>query len=141
MNARLVLLNAAAAPASQDFLEEQIASLMVAFPYTKSMSKLEAQVLVRKYVQALSGLPSWTIEQACQDILQATVPGLNPDFPPAAPRVRFVANGHASGVYREIQQLSEVLQAAPSSTMSPEVRTRIIQGFNDLKSRLGKTTC
>jgi hypothetical protein len=137
MTARLTVLNAGMVAASQDFLEEQIASLMIAYPSMKSMSKLEAQVLVRKYVQVMSGLPTWAIEQACEDILQSAVVGVSPDFPPTAARLRLTANGHVSGVYREVQQLREVLQAASGLKMSAEERARIIKGFDELKRRLG----
>ena len=133
------LVNATAA-APQDFLEEQIASLMIGYPYMKSTSKLEAQILVRKYVQAMTGLPTWAIEQACEDILKGGVVGVNPDFAPTAARLRFVANGHVSGIHREMNQLREVLQAASELEMSAEARARIIRGFDELKKRLGSSS-
>jgi hypothetical protein len=119
--------------ASRGELEEEVASLMTGFPSMRGLSKLEAQILVRKYADDLAGMPLWAIRAACRDISRGAVSDLNPDFPPSASRVRQQADEHLERVEREAKDLRNVLTAKVLPPELPaEKKDQIILGFQKL---------
>lgn len=128
---------AALQSASRSDLEEQVASLMTGFPSMRGLSKLEAQILVRKYADDLHGVPLWAIRAACKDISRGIVSDLNPDFPPSASRVRQQADEHCERLEREAKDLRAVLTAKILPPENPERKEQIKLGFQKLQQRMG----
>lgn len=127
---------AALAGASRSDLEEQVAGLMTGFPSMRGLSKLEAQVLVRKYADDLEGVPLWAINAACKDISRGAIADMNPDFPPSASRVRQQADEHLERIGKEAKDLRAVLKAKIlPPELPPEKRKQIILGFQKLQGR------
>jgi len=128
---------AALQSASRSDLEEQVAGLMTGFPSMRGLSKLEAQVLVRKYADDLEGVPLWAIRAACGDISRGAIADMNPDFPPSASRVRQQADEHLERFEREAKDLRAVLTAKIALPANPEREAAINLGFKKLQHTLG----
>lgn len=125
--------------ASRSDLEEQVAGLMTGFPSMRGLSKLEAQILVRKYADDLEGTPLWAIRAACKDISRGAVSDLNPDFPPSASRVRQQADEHLERLEKESRDLRAVLKAKIlPPPLPPEKESQIILGFQKLQQKMHK---
>jgi len=123
--------------ASKYDLEEQVAALMTGFPSMRGLSKIEAQVLVRKYADDLDGVPLWAIKAACGDISRGAVADMNPDFPPSASRVRQQADEHLERLELESKDLRAVLSAKILPPENPERTAKIKLGFQKLQQRMG----
>lgn len=131
------VVSAALQGASRSALEEMVAGLMTGYPSMRGLSKIEAQVLVRKYADDLEGVPLWAIQFACKDISRGAVTDLNPDFAPSASRVRQQADEHLERVEREARDLRAVLKAqALPPELPPEKESQIILGFQKLQQTL-----
>jgi hypothetical protein len=127
--------------ASRSDLEEQVSGLMTGFPSMRGLSKLEAQILVRKYADDLEGVPLWAIRAACKDISRGAVSDLNPDFPPSASRVRQQADEHIERLERESKDLRKVLQAKIlPPELPPEKAAQINLGFQKLQQKMHRYT-
>lgn len=123
---------------SRSDLEEVVAGLMTGYPSMRNLSKLEAQILVRKYADDLVGIPLWAIRAGCQDISRGKVSDLNPDFPPSASRVRQQADEHLERFTREARDLRLVLSAPVEPPADPEMAARINLGFLKLRGKYAK---
>lgn len=133
---RQFAVTAALQGASRSDLEEQVAGLMTGFPSMRGLSKIEAQVLVRKYADDLEGVPLWAIIAACKDISRGAIADMNPDFPPSASRVRQQADEHLERIEKEAKDLRVVLKAKIlPPEMSPEKQKQINLGFQKLQGR------
>lgn len=127
---------ASLASASRSELEEEVAGMMTGFPSMRGLSKIEAQVLVRKYAEDLVGIPLWAIHAACRDISRGTVSDLNPDFAPSASRVRQQADEHLERIEREAKDLRTVLKAQVLPPENPDRSAKINLGFQELQQRM-----
>lgn len=135
---RQFAVTAALQGASRSDLEEQVAGLMTGFPSMRGLSKIEAQVLVRKYADDLAGVPLWAIHAACKDISRGAIADMNPDFPPSASRVRQQADEHLERIEKEAKDLRAVLKAQVlPPELPPEKKDQIILGFQDLQQKMG----
>jgi hypothetical protein len=134
---RQYAVTAALQAASRSDLEEQVAGLMTGFPSMRGLSKIEAQVLVRKYADDLEGVPLWAIRAACSDISRGAIADMNPDFPPSASRVRQQADEHLERLERESKDLRAVLTAKILPPENPERTEKIKLGFQKLQQRMG----
>ena len=132
---RQFAISAALQGASRTALEEQVAALMTGYPSMRGLSKLEAQILVRKYADDLEGVPLWAIRAACKDISRGVVADMNPDFAPSASRVRQQADEHLERFEREARDLRVVLTAKIEPPADPEMRARIKLGFQKMQQR------
>lgn len=130
---RQFAVTAALQGASRSDLEEQVAALMTGYPSMRGLSKLEAQILVRKYADDLEGVPLWAIRAACKDISRGAVADMNPDFAPSAARVRQQADEHLERFEREAKDLRVVLNAQIEPPADPEMRARIKLGFQKMR--------
>lgn len=138
---RQMVVSEALQSATRTDLEEQVAGLMTGFPSMRGLSKLEAQILVRKYADDLEGVPLWAIRAACKDISRGAVADLNPDFPPSASRVRQQADEHLERIEREARDLRAVLMAKIlPPKLTPEKEKQIILGFQKLHQRIERFT-
>ncbi|MDB5579634.1 MAG: hypothetical protein JWR80_4810 [Bradyrhizobium sp.] len=108
---------------------------MLAFPSTRSVPVIDAQLQARKYAEDLQGVPLWAVQDACRDVSRGSVPGLNPDFPPSSPRLRLIVDGYVSAVHKEAREIKEVLDAPLLLPENPEVRGLIREG---LRARSGE---
>ena len=94
-------------------------------------AKLPLQLLERRggaeslHADDLSGLPLWALKQACQDISRGKVEGCSLDFPPAAPRLRSIADEIVAPVLDESFALHAILTAPVEHEPSPEERARV----------------
>lgn len=134
---RQVVVMEALRGASRTDLEEQVAALMTGYPSMRGLSKIEAQVLVRKYADDLEGIPLWAITAAAKDISRGAVADLNPDFPPSASRVRQQSDEHLERLDREAKDLRTVLTAKILPPENPEQAAQIKLGFKKLQQRMG----
>jgi hypothetical protein len=108
---RLALLRGCMTPATIEQLEGAVVELMIGYPSLRSLPKMEAQLIARKYARDMVGTPLWAVTAATSDISSASVPGLNVDFPPTAPRLRSLVDGYVSTVHQEAREIKEVLGA------------------------------
>lgn len=132
---RQFAVTAALQSATRSDLEEQVAGLMTGFPSMRGLSKIEAQILVRKYADDLEGIPLWAIVAACKDISRGAISDMNPDFPPSAPRVRQQADEHLERFEKEAKDLRAVLTARilpPEDPRAGEIKL----GFQKLQERM-----
>ncbi|RZN03822.1 hypothetical protein CWO91_31495 [Bradyrhizobium genosp. SA-3] len=86
------------------------------------------QPTVAAYTRLLSDLPAWAVEQACNDIRRGAVVGLNPDFPPAAPRIHQIADAKLEAARIERDKLKLLLTAKVEEAkpkLTPEQRERM----------------
>ena len=120
---------------SRTDLEEQVAALMMGYPSMRGLSKIEAQILVRKYADDLEGVPLWAIRAACKDISRGAVADVNPDFAPSAARVRQQADEHLERFVREARDLRTVLTAQVEPPADPEMKARIKLGFQRMQQK------
>lgn len=135
---RQYAVTAALTGASRSDLEEQVGKLMIGFPSMRGLSKIEAQVLVRKYADDLAGVPLWAIHAACGDISRGAIADMNPDFPPSASRVRQQADEHLERIEKEAKDLRAVLKAQVlPPELPPEKKSQIILGFQELQQKMG----
>lgn len=132
-------VTAALQGASRTDLEEQVAALMTGYPSMRGLSKLEAQILVRKYADDLEGVPLWAIRAACKDISRGAVSDMNPDFAPSAARVRQQADEHLERFEREAKDLRAVLTAQVEPPADPEMKARIKLGFQKMQQKRSPT--
>ena len=120
-------------------LEEQVAALMMGYPSMRGLSKIEAQILVRKYADDLDGVPLWAIRAACKDISRGAVADMNPDFAPSAARVRQQADEHLERFEKEARDLRVVLTAKIEPPADPEMKARIKLGFQKMQQKRSPT--
>lgn len=100
------------------------------------------QITVAAYTKLLSDLPAWAVEQACDDIRRGAVVGLNPDFPPAAPRIHQLADEKLVNARLERDKLlllltAKVEEQAPPP--SPEQRERVAAKLQDFHEKVAQT--
>jgi hypothetical protein len=136
-NSRLAVVSRSLAPAAIEAMEAPIAGLLASFFLARGVSAMEAKVTVRAYAVAMEGLPLWAVTQACKAIARGEVAGISKDFPPAAPRVREVANKQTESLVEESFRISRVLNARVVHEPSPEERKQIAAKFATLKVQLG----
>ncbi len=127
---RQAVLQACAAGATAGQVKLEIAKLTAAFPSLRGAGAADAQAMVSQYATALQRLPLWAIREVCGEIVRGTVPGLNPDFPPTAPRIRQLVDERTERADFEAKQIREVLDAPVVPADNPEVaeRTRKLIG-------------
>jgi hypothetical protein len=142
LDERLALLRGSVRQATISQIEGEVAKLMLAFPSTRSVPVIDAQLQARKYAEDLQGVPLWAVQEACRDVSRGSVPGLNPDFPPSSPRLRLIVDGYVTAVHREARAIKEVLEAPLLLPENPEVRGLIREGLRARSgelARLGET--
>lgn len=127
---RAAVLDGSAASAAPTQTKLEIAKLTTAFPSLRGTGAADAQAMVAQYATALQGLPLWAIREVCGEIVRGTVPGLNPDFPPTAPRVRQLVDERTTRSELEAKQIREVLEAPVVPKDNPEMaeKTRKVIG-------------
>jgi hypothetical protein len=96
--------------------------------------------MVAQYATALQGVPLWAIREVCADIVRGVVPGLNPDFPPTAPRLRQLADERTARTAIESRQIREVLDAPvvlpDDPQMAAELKKTVGEGLRNLAKQL-----
>lgn len=138
MRLRLEKLNAALRPASMSTSERDRIATAVATMLTgwMNVSRQDPRETVAGYVVHLQDLPAFAVEQACQDAARGHVDGLNPDFPPSAPRLHQLAEEVCAAMRAESGGIREVLSAKLERTPTEEERARIGAGFAALRAEL-----
>lgn len=99
------------------------------------------QITIAAYTKLLSDLPAWAVEQACDDVRRGAVVGLNPDFPPAAPRIHQLADEKLVEARLERDKLlllltTKVEEQAPPPT--PEQRERVAAKLQDFHEKIAQ---
>lgn len=128
------------APAEQGSIEAAVSRLMTSFYSSRSVSQVEAKVTVRKYAIDLAGIPIWAIQKACDAIARGEVEGASLDFPPAAPRLRQVADDFLAPTVAEVYRLNRVLGAREERLPDPAAQKRIMEGLKALGKALTETS-
>jgi hypothetical protein len=108
-----------AAPPKQ--AEAELTTLMLNFHTARSMSKAEAGIVMREYVEALRGLPLWAIRRGIRKFKDGEVEGASLDFPPAAPRLRKVVTEVMEPLMADRQAITRVLAAREPCVEDPEM--------------------
>lgn len=121
-------------PASRPEIEAEIAGLMMAFHSARNVSKAEAAIVTRKYAEALERYPLWAIKQGFRMVERGEVAGLNPDFPPSAPRLCEVVSACLLPHMADRVAVREVLKAMPAPRENPEMQRKIIETIRGVKS-------
>lgn len=93
------------------------------------------QPTVAAYARLLFDLPPWAVEHACDDIRRGAVVGLNPDFPPAAPRIHQLAEAKLEAVRIERNKLALLLTAK-----AEEAKPKLTQEQRDRMTALHAET-
>lgn len=133
---RLSLLRASVRQAAVDEIESEVAKLMTGYPSQRTVSKADAMLMAREYSEALRGVPIWAVALACKDISRGSIPELNPDFPPSAPRLRQIVDEYVSPVHVEARSIKAVLNAPSALPDNPEIAERIKLKFAQLSEEL-----
>lgn len=95
------------------------------------------QITVAAYTRLLSDLPAWAVEQACDDVRRGGVPGMNPDYPPPAPRIHQISDEKMREARAERDKLTLLLTAPVEvvrQATTDEERARVavsLQGFHE----------
>jgi hypothetical protein len=124
------------APASRAQIEDEVTVLMTAFFSARSVSKIEAQVTIRTYSEALSGSPLWAVKKAFRLVAQGKIEGASLDFPPAAPRLRAAVDEIMRDVTQEHFQIKGLLACREELESSPEQRSKVGELLYELSSSL-----
>lgn len=121
-------------PATGPQVREALMSLMLSFQTARSVSKAEAEALLRKYTEVLEGLPLWAIRQGFRKVERGEVDGVSLDFPPAAPRLRDVVTAVMEPVLRDRYAVRRLLRAKeappPNEAMAKKVNLLLKYGPN-----------
>lgn len=104
--------------------EAELTALMLNFHTARSMSKAEAGIVMREYLDALRGLPLWAIRRGIRKFKDGDVEGASLDFPPAAPRLRKVITDVMEPLMADRQSISRVLAAREPCVEDPEMAAR-----------------
>lgn len=138
MRRRLEKLNGALRPATmstseRDRIASAVASMLTGW---MNVSRQDPRETVAGYVVHLQDLPAFAVEQACYDAAKGHVEGLNPDFPPSAPRLHQLAEEACAAMRAEAAGIREVLAAKLERIPTEEERARIGAGFAELRADL-----
>lgn len=104
---------------------------------------VNAGAMVASYCAALTDLPLWAIEQACDQITRGMIADLDPDFRPSAARVHAVVGENLLMLQRERFQIKQILEAPTKDEpkKTPDEYSRIMAGFKKLSDSIrGRTT-
>jgi hypothetical protein len=122
-----------------------IAEMMAGFENWKSKSKdeLGKQDSIGWYVHELRDMPLFAIEAACQDVRQARVPDLNPDWPPSSARLVALARVHLEAGKKKHAVIKALIGV--SRVRGPEIDesakdARVGEGLRSLAETLAATT-
>lgn len=138
MRRRLEKLNTALRSASMSMTERDRVATAVATMLTgwMNVSRQDPRETVAGYVVHLQDLPAFAVEQACHDAVRGHVDGLNPDFPPSAPRLHQLAEEACAAMRGEAAGIREVLSAKLERLPTEAERARIGAGFAELRAEL-----
>lgn len=141
---RLVALHeglrpAAAMSADKARVARALAVLLSGFANVRG----DPQEIIASYTFHLQDLPVFAIEEACKSIARGNVSGLNPDFPPSAPRLHQVAAEACQYWRKEASHIEQVLNAKTRGEITDDERERIGRGLQELanKMRAGEPLC
>lgn len=132
MVSRRDLLNNALRPASMSQVDKGRASKAITELLTGWIhaGKSDAKSTVSAYVMHLQDLPAFAIERACRDVAKGYVEGLNPDFPPSAPRLHQLGMDACRALREEFADIAGLLKA----------ETRIEKPSEEAKARVAALT-
>ena len=130
------VLRACAKPATCDEIEVEIAKHMTAYPSSHAAALTAIKVTVRQYANALDGVPLWVLREVLGNISRGSVPGLNPDFMPTAPRIRQLIDERTERPDLEAKDIRALLDApvvpADNPEMAQKTRKMIGEGLRGL---------
>ena len=136
LQARNVVLRATLQPAKAEDIKQEIAKLMAAYPSLRGASPADALAMLHQFTEALKGVPLWALRGVCRDVLRGSIPGLNPDFPPTAPRVRQLVDIRDAAQHQEARDIERILTAKVVLPDDKEKAAAVIAGFKTLQQRL-----
>jgi hypothetical protein len=118
-------------------IETLVGSLLAGYPSGRG-HRDDPDAVLKMFVQALSGLPSWAISSACSAWNRGEVSGKNASFAPAPADLRELAL-QAAGVFsRELLMISKILTAeVVEERESPELRAEVAKRMRAFAERLG----
>lgn len=126
LTTRLGDLRDAMAPAGRAVVETMVGSLLAGFPAGRG-HRDEPDAVMKMFVQALSGLPGWTISAACSAWNRGEAGGKNTSFAPAPPDLRDLALKAAHEFHREQHMIGAILSAdIIPERESDEVRAAVV---------------
>lgn len=113
MKDRLTALRKALAPINSMAERDQVALALTRMfsRYVNTGSVSNQRATITAYVTALSGFPAWAVLKAIEEVERGAVEGMNPDFPPSAPRLCQIAEGHTAQPREEKAKVEAVLNA------------------------------
>lgn len=114
-----------------------LASLFAGYP---SLRNASAEDMLTAYIAHLQDLPLFAIQRACDDVIHRRIKGLDPDWPPASPRIYEVAERYASRVYLEKLPFDHALSIRlalppPDPARSEKVRAKLQELAEALKTK------
>lgn len=122
---RQAVLRACSENATCDEIEVEIAKHMTAYPSSRAAALTDIQVTVRQYANALEGVPLWALREVIGNISRGSVPGLNPDFMPTAPRIRQLVDERTERSDLEAREIRTLLDAPVVGADNPEMAAAV----------------
>lgn len=134
MRGRLAELNGAVEPAPRQAIETMVGSLLAGYPAGRA-HRDDADAVLKMFVQALSGLPTWAISSACAAWNRGEAGSKNTSFAPAPSDLREVALGAMREFETEKRKINAILNAEVIQEPEPdEVRSAVaarVRSFNE----------
>jgi hypothetical protein len=138
MSARVANLRESMAPAGRAVIETLVGSLLAGFPVGRG-HRDDVDAVMKMFVQALSGLPSWAISSACSAWNRGEAGGKNTSFAPAPPDLRDLALKAAHEFQREQHMITTILNAEIiPERESDEVRAAVVARVKAFAENLGE---
>jgi hypothetical protein len=130
-------LNAAMDPTDRATIETLVGSLLAGYPAGRG-HRDDPDAVMKMFVQALSGLPSWAISSACSAWNRGEVQGKNTSFAPAPSDLRDLALSASSAFTREAMMIGKILGAeVVEERESDELRQAVADRVRAFAATLG----
>ena len=121
-------------------LERSVVGMLLSFPSGRATGE-EARAVAAAYVNALSDLPPWAVNEAARRWTRGQAGAGNPAFPPSSAELYDVASRIVSEFRFEAASLERMLAGAPETQPVPKMsRERIAAIAEDTKRAMAKAS-
>lgn len=106
-------------------IETEVGLLMFAFTAARTVSKDEAAIRIHEYGEVLREFPLWAIREGFRRIKGGEVEGVNPDFPPSAPRLKLVVADVMRPLLADRYEVKRILNARVAALENCQMADRV----------------
>ncbi len=112
----------------------ELAKLFAAFP-AQGQSDSPAELRMAAYFEALTGVPSWAVQEARGRVFRGETK-LNTSFAPTPPQLAEVCRAILDPLRADLRRLQIITDADENREPSAEEKQRVVNGFAKLKADL-----